>query len=137
VKILSLFLASALVGGGAVSALAAEPLVRADVPFAFEAGTTKLPAGEYEILASEEPPQGVLTVRNVKTDHEVFVETLTRLAEREGDSSALVFDVLGGERILSEVHVAGEDGYLLPAAGKQPHRHETVKAKTTRKAGKP
>jgi hypothetical protein len=136
VKIPSLILASALVGAGAASAVAAEPLAKADVPFAFEAGGTKFPAGHYEIVEPEDPSSGVLTVRNLDTQKEGFVEVLTRIAERGDHQSLLVFDNVGGQRMLSEIHVTGEDGYLLPAAGKRPHTHELVKAQAGRASKK-
>jgi hypothetical protein len=132
VKIVSLILASALVGAGAASALAAEPLVTAHVPFAFEAGSTKFPAGHYAIVAPDDASDLVLRVRNLDTQQEAFVEALTRLAERGDHQSLLVFDDVGGQRMLSEIHVTGEDGYLLPAAGKRPHTHAMVKAQAGR-----
>jgi hypothetical protein len=124
----SLILAFLLVGGLAVSARAEEKLADAQVPFAFTVGTTQLPAGHYAIVAPDPAESGDIAIRNVDTEQTVFVDYLTRLASRRDDKSVLVFDELGGKHILSEIHVAGSDGYLLPAAGKKPHAHRQVMA---------
>jgi hypothetical protein len=51
---------------------------------------------------------------------------ITRLAsEIPNATSRLVFDVLGSERVLSEVWIAGEDGFLVASTqGEHGHQQE-------------
>ncbi len=123
----SLILASVLVAGLTVPARAAEGLIDGQVPFAFTAGSTNLPAGHYKILTDEDNDP-VLVLRNVDTGKTTFVEYLTRIAPRGDGKFTFVFDEAGGERVLSEVHVGGSDGYLLQGVGMKAHTHKQVMA---------
>lgn len=124
----SLILASVLVAGLAVPARAAETgLADGQVPFEFTAGSTKLPAGHYKILVADDNDH-IIIVRNVDTKKTILVEYETRIASRDDPKATFVFDEIGSERFLSEIHVPGSDGYLLPGAGKKPHTHKQVKA---------
>jgi hypothetical protein len=123
----SLILA-ALVAGLSVPASAAEVgLADGQVPFEFMAGRSKLPAGHYKILASGDEDQ-VLMIMNVETKKTTLVEYTTRIAATTDGNAAFVFDQADGESVLSEIHVSGSDGYLLPGVGKKPHTHKQVKA---------
>jgi hypothetical protein len=124
VKNSGLLLASVLVAGLAVPARAAT-ILDGNVAFEFTVGSTKLPAGHYQVQAN--PGEDVLTVRSVDTGKSATVPYLTRIWARDESLSAFVFDVVGGEHILSEVHLANSDGYLLAAAAKKPHAHKVVK----------
>jgi hypothetical protein len=128
VRYSSLILASVVVAGLAAPARAQEATrLDAQVPFAFTVGKAQLPAGHYEITSAS-PDEGIVTVRNMDTGKSSFAEYVTRIGSRGNAESVLVFDVIGNQHMLSEVHVAGADGYLLPAAGKKPHTHKQVKA---------
>jgi hypothetical protein len=124
-KVSNLLLASVVLVGLSVPARAATK-VEGQVPFGFMVGSTELPAGHYEIEPSSS--EDVLIVRNADTGKEIIADYITRIASREDGKSTLVFDVLGGQHILSEIHMAGSDGYLLAAAARKPHTHEQVKA---------
>ena len=122
----TLLLASALVAGLAVPAMADQAIANGQVPFEFTVGSTRLPAGHYEILKAAND-ENMLMVRNVDTRKTALVDYVTRLAQRADGKGSLVFDDNGGEHVLSEIHLTNSDGYLLPAAGKKPHTHEQVK----------
>jgi hypothetical protein len=126
VKSPTLMLASVVVAGLAVAARADQAIAVGQVPFEFTVGSTKLPAGHYEILKTSNDEQ-VLMVRNVDTKKTALVEYVTRLATRDKGTGALVFDESAGERVLSEIHLTNSDGYLLPGLGKKPHTHTQVK----------
>jgi hypothetical protein len=125
-KVSSLLLASVVLVGLSLPARA-ETRVEGQVPFEFMVGSAKLPAGHYQIEPSTN--EDVLIVRNTGTGKEIVADYITRIASREDGQSTLVFDVLGGQHILSEIHMAGSDGYLLAAAAKKPHTHVQVKGK--------
>lgn len=103
--------------------------VLADVPFAFTAGPDSFPAGTYDILRTSDTAD-VLELRNAKTEKAVIVPFVSRLAERGGTGALLVFDKDAKGTYLSEIHVAGDDGYILKGA---PERHTHVIVKATRK----
>jgi hypothetical protein len=104
----------------------AQEQVRADIPFSFIAGGKTLPAGMYRFQESE---QGMLmSVRNEKTGETNSVGVLTRLGPRSTSESEVVFDVVGDNHYLAEVHMEGVDGYAFQAAPSK-HTHVGVKAK--------
>jgi hypothetical protein len=113
-----------LVGAGLASA-AARPIADATVSFGFSVAGTQEPAGKYEVLV-EDPSLGTLVLKNVETGKTTIVTSTTRLAMREGDQSALVFDKSGDRFYLSEIHISGSDGYFLPGAPGE-HTHAQVK----------
>ena len=83
--------------------------------------------GTYEVFV-EGGGADTITVRNLATWKAAVVLTETRLGERPGPA-ALVFDKIGNDRCLSEVHPVGNDGYLLPSAvARKQHAHEQVSA---------
>jgi len=84
--------------------------------------------GTYEFLKSGVDEE-MLELRNLDTGKTIVVEYVTRIAFREDGKNDLVFDKIGNERLLSEIHLSNADGYVLLAAGKRPHTHEHVAAK--------
>jgi hypothetical protein len=117
-----LMLVSVLVAGLAVPATAHAARVDGQVPFEFTVGSTALPAGHYQVRF-ERPERGIVTVRNVDTGKVVLVEYLARIESKEDGKSLLVFDEIEGQHVLRAIYVAGQEGYRLPAAGKQAHTH--------------
>jgi hypothetical protein len=121
----TLMLMASLVAGLAVPAMAEQAIANGQVPFEFTAGSTKLPAGHYEVLKASND-ENVLVIKNVDTRETTLVEYITRLAQRDHGKGSFIFDVSGGEHILSEIHLTNSDGYLLPAAGNKTHTHKQV-----------
>jgi len=99
--------------------------VRVDAPFSFVAGTKTLPAGEYSFQPSANERE--MIVRNAKGGEAVFVPVLTRLGQRAGNEAEVVFDVVGNEHYLAELHVPAIDGFAFKAAPSK-HTHVSVKA---------
>ena len=100
--------------------------IRAGIPFGFIAAGKTLPAGTY--IFQETEFGMVMSVRNAKTNEVNSVGVLTRLGRRSTKEGGVVFDVVGGDHYLAEVHMESIDGYAFTAApGK--HAHVGVKAK--------
>jgi hypothetical protein len=123
----SLVLVLVVLGGARLALAVGLPTLIADVPYEFQVGGQKLPAGLYE-FQQDDTKVNMMIIRNTQTSKNVFTAFTTRLAAREGDQFTLVFDQVGDQHYLSEIHVANEDGYYFKAAtGK--HTHATVKAR--------
>lgn len=102
------------------------PIIVVDIPFQFKADTNLVPAGTYELQPNGEETH--IQLHNMKTDERYIARVLTRLASRESNQSVVAFDVEGQNHYLSEVHIAGIDGFAFGAAtGK--HTHITIQAK--------
>ena len=102
------------------------PTIVVDIPFQFTADTTLVPAGTYEIQPSDEGTH--IQLHNVATHTRYIASVITGLASIESMQSSVVFDVEGQDHYLSEVHIAGIDGFALRvASGKR--THVTIKAK--------
>ncbi len=116
----SLILAAVALGalGAAVPAHAMELVATADVPFAFTAGGTALPAGHYELTTPDSVDDGVLALRNLDTRKVIVVGYLSRIAWQRDSRSDFVFDEVGGQQILSEIHLSNADGYVVAGAEK-------------------
>jgi hypothetical protein len=102
------------------------PTVTAEISFSFIAQGKVLPAGTYSIKEVQGGNQ--LVVTNTKTNETVFANVITRLGSEADQQSDLVFDAAGNSRYLSEVHMAGSDGYLVNSTPEK-HTHVHVKAK--------
>lgn len=102
------------------------PKIVVDIPFQFNADMNLLPAGTYELQPNGEGTH--IQLRNMKTDERFLARVLTSLASRESNQSAVAFDVEGQNHYISEVHIAGIDGFALRiTTGK--HTHFTIPAK--------
>jgi hypothetical protein len=92
-----------------------------DVPFAFMAKDTEMPAGRYEIR-----PEGDMTrlvIRSTSGSGAAMVPVIERLADTGAKEPKVVFDKVEGKRTLSELHMPGMDGFLVGIAkgGKETH----------------
>lgn len=102
------------------------PRIVVDIPFEFKADLTLVPAGTYDLQPNSEGTH--IELRNVKTHERYVARILTSLASRESNQSVVAFDVEGQNHYLSEVHIAGIDGFAIRVAtGK--HTHITIQAR--------
>ena len=102
------------------------PKIVVDIPFQFKADTDTVPAGTYELQPNS--AQTHIQLRNMKTDQRYIARVLTSLASRDSNQSVVVFDVESQDHYLSEVHIAGIDGFAIEASKKK-HTHITIQAK--------
>ena len=129
--ILALIMGSSLAYGQAVF----------KIPFKFEAGGKKLPAGEYWIAQSGE---GQLTLRQESIGKEFQIPFVNRLAQPTPPvvEPQLVFDMVGNfepsyteymtDYVLAEVWLVGAEGFLVHTT-KGAHQHKPVKGQTAKK----
>ena len=85
---------------GASSAKASTPLLRADIPFDFMAGSTMLPAGTYTI--TEDTP-GALLIRNEKLGSDAAFVLAKMETTKPQDSGKLIFNRYGDTYFLNQV----------------------------------
>ena len=107
------------------------------IPFAFQAGGAKLPAGEYAVIKTAEGP---LTLRQAATGKEIKLPFTERL-KPPATEPQLVFDEVGDFApsyteymtvyILSEVWFSGEEGFRTHLT-KGAHKTRVVKAAGTK-----
>ena len=102
--------------------------VAVNIPFSFIVKDKELPAGQYEIR-TEGNDQSRLTIRSSKGGGTTFALVIERLADTGGKEPKIVFDKTeDGKTYLSEVHIPGQDGYLVGIAGGK-EKHVTVSGK--------
>jgi len=111
------------------------------VPFKFQAGGKKLPAGDY---TGTKTAEGQLTLRQEATGKEIPVPFTERIAQPKPPVAELrlVFDEVGDFEpsyteyftvyILSEVWFAGEDGFRVHTT-KGAHQTKVVKGVSAKK----
>ena len=95
----------------------------------FTVGTQTLPAGQYFFTANI--ATSIIQVRSADGKHAAMSMIYTRIARPESAAQAenkVVFDVRNNQYALSEVWVAGEDGFVLPGHMQTSHTHLSVKA---------
>lgn len=96
--------------GLAMSTAWASGAISVNIPFSFMVKDKEMPAGQYEIRA--EGDQTKLVVKTVGAV--VLVPVIERLADTGAKEPKIVFDkILNGKAVLSEVHMPGQDGFLV------------------------
>lgn len=83
----------------------------ANVPFAFHARQTTLPAGSYVVKAINSA--GVMQILDAKTGHSIMLPTGARESGRN-TTARLTFHRYGSEYFLSDIWMAGQvNGYAV------------------------
>jgi hypothetical protein len=100
-------------------------LVVANITFDFYVGKELMPAGTYNFDLDQKP--GLVLLSNAKNNKSLLATVLTRISQTPGEDTRVVFDKMGDNYYLSELHAPGTDGYhFVGAPG--PHSHVSVKA---------
>jgi cytochrome c553 len=98
-------------------------VLRANVPFAFEAGGRSFPTGSYQFTIHS--GERSLVLRGAKGG-DMRLLIITQLAGGSFFRDAgLVFDSFGDQHVLSEVWIPGQEGVLVSGTPKG-HTHERV-----------
>ena len=99
-----------------------------DINHAFSAGDKEMASGRYVIERSNTNPP-ILVMRAETGSSRVMLPVVTRLAQASMNASdpRLVFDQVGDQYFLSEVWMAGQDGFLVRAE-KESHEHVVMHA---------
>lgn len=127
----------ALIAGGALAM--AQGTFK--VPFKFEAGGKKLPAGEYWIGPKDDKQ---LAICPIAGGEDVLVPFTERLPQPQPavEEPRIVFDMVGNfepsyteymtDYVLAEFWLPGQDGFLVKLM-KGAHQHQTVKGQSVKK----
>lgn len=119
--------------GAGVASASAQSMFK--VPFKFESGGQKFPAGDYSVSQKEE---GKLTLRLESTGKEVQVPFIGRLPQTTPPAAEpqLIFDEVGNFEpsyteyftvyVLAQVWLPGADGYLVHTT-KGAHKTQAIK----------
>lgn len=111
------------------------------IPFKFEAGGRKLPAGDYWMASKDEQH---LALRPVSGGDEILIPFTERLTPPKPslEEPRLVFDMVGNfepsyteyvtDYVLAELWLSGADGFLVRAM-KGAHQHMIIKGLTEKK----
>ena len=93
-----------------------------DIPFAFSAQNTTLPAGEYTIStvsssSTISSSRDLMLIRNVKTREAMLVLAFSNESEYRGakDKSVVLFHRIGNRYFLAEVKTEGVRGHIGPS----------------------
>ncbi len=100
-------------------------MVVANIDFDFHLGKEVLPAGTYNFNLGDKA--GIMTVTNAKSGKSYMASILTRISQAPGDIDRVVFDKMGDQYYLSELHSPGTDGFHFTGAP-GPHSHVSLKA---------
>ena len=106
-------LVAAVVAVGAASGASAQSAgsMSFRVPFAFSAGKTALPAGEYTV---QRRAANTLLIKRVDGSAAAFVTATPAEPGADADSAQLVFARFGADHVLTAVQSAGGPAYGLP-----------------------
>ncbi len=118
----SLVILSVVAFGGMAQQM---PKIVVVIPFQFKADMELLPAGTYELQPNNQGTH--IQLRDVKTDKRFIARVLTSLSTRGTSQSIVAFDVEGQNHYLSEIYIAGTDGFAVEAV-KGKHTHITIPA---------
>ena len=90
----------------------AEPPVEAEIPFAFQAGKIKLPAGTYKVTF---PTSTLMLIKSSDNTSSSFLMTMSTIRPgNERERAKLVFNRYGDRYFLNQVWTGGtESGRLL------------------------
>ena len=85
-----------------------------DIPFAFNAGNTRLPAGKYVIVVPDVSETTLLQLQSADGKISVLLETISYQPDMLPKTSELVFDRIGKREFLREITVQDRQyGYQL------------------------
>jgi hypothetical protein len=110
-----------------MSAYAQPQSITAKIDFPFMVGSKTLPAGSYEFI-KETQNQAIRVQGEGMTALAMAVTRLAGEMHTTPQDAHLVFDVVDGTNMLSEVWIPGEDGYMLLAT-KGKHTHKVLNVK--------
>ncbi len=104
-----------------------QSMIKATIDFPFMVGNKTLPAGPYEFVRDADAQS--FAVRG--GGNTAVIGIITRFARElhtTPQDAHVVFDVVGGTHMLSEIVIPGEDGYMLLAT-KEKHEHKVMNIK--------
>lgn len=102
----------------AINAQAQTKLI-ANIPFAFNAGETTLPAGRYTItVLNPSSDRKILQIRSVN-GRSVAVVLTTGIIRNASDKSKVIFERYGDRYVFAQAQMAGDDTTLAAVRSKK------------------
>lgn len=102
----------------AINAQAQTKLI-ANIPFAFNAGETTLPAGRYTItVLNPSSDRKILQIRSVN-GRSVAVVLTTGIIRNASDNSKVIFERYGDRYVFAQAQMAGDDTTLAAVRSKK------------------
>ena len=99
----------------------AQQATQAKIPFAFQAGDIRMPAGEYQIRRASAANKLVQQIRRTDSSASTFVIT-NATSPRNNDASAkLIFHCYSNECFLSEIWSGYGEGLKLTESRREKH----------------
>ncbi len=109
---LLLVVATLAFGASMVFAQVMTNMVTAKVAFSFYVGTTKLPAGNYEVYQADDSGLDMV-IRDLDTGKAIMVPVVSRAISNNDEKAELVFKKVDHQSYLTKVLPAISDGYVL------------------------
>jgi uncharacterized protein (DUF3084 family) len=97
----------------------AQEVAQAKVPFAFQAGDTMMPAGEYQIRRALPSNRDVQQIRRVDSSASTFVFTNATESGNKNTEARLIFHCHGNECFLSEIWTGSREGMKLTVSRRE------------------
>ena len=91
----------------------AQQVTQAKVPFAFQAGNTMMPAGEYQIQRALPEVRTLQLIRGTDSSASTFVSMNVVESRDKNAGSKLIFHCYSNECFLSEIWVGSSQGLKL------------------------
>jgi hypothetical protein len=101
----------------ATGGLHAQTKATAEIPFAFSAQSTTLPAGEYSISAAS-TSRNLMVIRNVETRQSLYVMSASNANDYKGGrdkKNVVVFHRIGDRYFLAEVKTDAVQAHVIPS----------------------
>jgi hypothetical protein len=105
----------------------AQQVTQAKIPFAFQAGNTMMPAGEYQIQRALPEVKTLQLIRRTDSSASTFVGTNVVESRDKNAESKLIFHCYSNECFLSEIWVVSGQGLKLVQSRRE---KEVSRAKT-------
>jgi len=91
----------------------AQQVTQAKIPFAFQAGNTMMPAGEYQIQRALPSTKALQQIRRTDSSASTFVLTNVVESRDKNADSKLIFHCYSNECFLSQIWVGSGQGLKL------------------------
>jgi hypothetical protein len=105
----------------------AQQVTQAKIPFAFQAGNTMMPAGEYQIQRALPEVKTLQLIRRTDSSASTFVGTNVVESRDKNAESKLIFHCYSNECFLSEIWIGSGQGLKLVQSRRE---KEVSRAKT-------
>jgi hypothetical protein len=100
-RIAVLLIGTMLAAGSALS----QTMMHVDIPFGFNVGDSRLPAGEYTVSPLDARTGDVLVISSVDGRQQIFVQTSAAESANPAGENKLVFRCYGNQHYLSQIWI--------------------------------